>query len=111
MAQYSFLITGASSGLGLEIAIEALKAGHSVVATARDPAAAARHHPEIQSLGGSWIQLDVTRPDTKDRVAAVVKEKAVNVLINNAGYGLLGSLEDTSSVCLCSFFPSSHCFS
>lgn len=96
MSKYSFLITGASSGLGLEIATEALRAGHSVVATARDPATAAKNHPEIESLGGTWYQLDVTRPDTKDRVAAVVKEKGVNVLVNNAGYGILGSLEDIS---------------
>ncbi|KAM7195493.1 oxidoreductase clan [Rhypophila sp. PSN 637] len=96
MTKYSFLITGASSGLGLQIATEALKGGHSVVATARDPTAAAQSHPEIESLGGSWAQLDVTRPDTKDRVAEIVKEKSVNVLVNNAGYGLLGSLEDIS---------------
>ncbi|KAM7185985.1 hypothetical protein V8F20_011576 [Naviculisporaceae sp. PSN 640] len=95
-SMYSFLITGASSGLGLEIAIEALKAGHSVVATARDPATAAKKHPEIESHGGIWAELDVTRPDTKDRVATIVKEKNVNVLVNNAGYGILGSLEDIS---------------
>jgi short-subunit dehydrogenase len=94
MTKNSFLITGASSGLGLQIAIEALTSGHSVVATARNPTAAAVDHPEIESLGGSWIQLDVTRPDTKERVATVVREKGINVLINNAGYGLLGSLED-----------------
>ncbi|KAK3315684.1 hypothetical protein B0H66DRAFT_269227 [Apodospora peruviana] len=96
MTDYSFLVTGASSGLGLEVATRALEAGHSVVAAARDPAIAARDHPEIESLGGSWIQLDVTHRDTKDRVATVVRENGVNVLVNNAGYGLLGSLEDTA---------------
>ena len=98
MAPYYFLITGASSGLGLQTAIEALRSGHSVVATARDPTSAARDHPEIESLGGTWMQLDVTHADTKERVAAVVREKGVNVLVNNAGYGLLGSLEDMASV-------------
>ncbi|KAK3311870.1 hypothetical protein B0H66DRAFT_614444 [Apodospora peruviana] len=96
MTNYSFLVTGASSGLGLEAATKALEAGHSVVATVRDPTAAARNHPEIKSLGGSWIQLDVTHRDTKDHMATVVREKGVNVLVNNAGYGLLGSLEDTA---------------
>ncbi|KAF7552338.1 hypothetical protein G7Z17_g4412 [Cylindrodendrum hubeiense] len=95
MASYSFLITGASSGLGLQLAVEALKAGHSVVATARNPTTAAQNHPEVEELGGSWFQLDVTHANTKERVAEVVREKGINVLINNGGYGILGSLEDT----------------
>jgi NAD(P)-dependent dehydrogenase (short-subunit alcohol dehydrogenase family) len=98
MARYSFLITGASSGLGLEIAIEALKQGHAVVAAARNPSAASEEHPEVQKLGGTWVELDVTRADTKETVARVVKEAGVNVLINCAGYGILGSLENTEYV-------------
>lgn len=106
MAKYSFLITGASSGLGLQLATEALKSGHSVVATARNATSAAQEHPEIESLGGSWLQLDVTHPDTKERVATVVRDKGVNVLVNNAGYGLLGSLEDMALVyLLAAFYP------
>lgn len=95
MAQHSFLITGASSGLGLQLAVEALKAGHSVVATARNPTKAAQDHPEVEELGGSWLQLDVTHTDTKERVDKAVQERQVNVLVNCAGYGILGSLEDT----------------
>ncbi|KAM0248013.1 hypothetical protein ACHAQJ_009648 [Trichoderma viride] len=95
MTRNSFLITGASSGLGIEIALEALKQGHAVVAAARNPSAASKEHPEVQKLGGIWVELDVTRADTKDSVAKVVKEAGVNVLINCAGYGILGSLENT----------------
>ncbi|PNP38999.1 hypothetical protein TGAMA5MH_09225 [Trichoderma gamsii] len=95
MSRHSFLITGASSGLGLEIALEALKQGHVVAAGARNPSEAAKQHPEVQQLGGKWVELDVTRADTKESVARIVKDAGVDVLINCAGYGILGSLENT----------------
>lgn len=95
MSRHSFLITGASSGLGLEIALEALKQGHVVAAGARNPAEAAKQHPQVQELGGKWVELDVTRADTKESVARIVKDAGVDVLINCAGYGILGSLENT----------------
>ena len=94
MSQYTFLVTGASSGLGLHISLQALKAGHSVVGTARNPEKAAQDHPEFEQLGGVWQNLDVTDPNTQSIVEKVVQDKAVNVLVNNAGYGILGSLED-----------------
>lgn len=98
MSRHSFLITGASSGLGLEIALEALKQGHVVAAGARNPAEAAKQHPQVQELGGKWVELDVTRADTKESVARIVKDAGVDVLINCAGYGILGSLENTEYV-------------
>lgn len=106
MSRHSFLITGASSGLGLEIALEALKQGHVVAAGARNPSEAAKQHPEVQQLGGKWVELDVTRADTKESVARIVKDAGVDVLINCAGYGILGSLENTEYVvCLVFFHP------
>lgn len=91
----SLLITGASSGLGLSLALQALRLGHKVVATARNPETAAKNHPDLEALGGRWVGLDVTLTSTAQRVAEIVKQYQVNVLVNNAGYAILGSLEDT----------------
>lgn len=90
-----WLITGASSGFGTVLAKAALKAGHKVIATARNPVKAAEAHPEIESLGGRWLELDVTSPDTKEKVDKAIQEFGrIDVVINNAGYSILGSVED-----------------
>jgi NAD(P)-dependent dehydrogenase (short-subunit alcohol dehydrogenase family) len=57
---FSFLITGGSSGLGLNLALAALRSGHRVMATARNPTKAKQASPEVEKLGGSWLELDVT---------------------------------------------------
>jgi short-subunit dehydrogenase len=97
-APKTWLITGASSGLGAALAEAALKAGHRVIATARNINTAAEANPQISSLGGNWIELDVTSPDTAKKVEDAVQEAGgvVDVVINNAGYSLLGSIEDMS---------------
>ncbi|EAW08538.1 putative short chain oxidoreductase/dehydrogenase [Aspergillus clavatus NRRL 1] len=93
----TWLITGASSGFGTILAEAVLKAGHRVIATARDPVKAAQTHPQIESLGGVWLQLDVTRADAKQTVEDTVREQGrIDVVVNNAGYGLFGSVEDMS---------------
>jgi NAD(P)-dependent dehydrogenase (short-subunit alcohol dehydrogenase family) len=94
-APQTWLITGASSGFGAILAEAVLKAGHRVVATARNPVKAAQTCPQIESLGGTWLQLDVTRPDTKETVEEAIREQGrIDVVVNNAGYALLGSVED-----------------
>jgi NADP-dependent 3-hydroxy acid dehydrogenase YdfG len=96
MASQLWLITGASSGFGALMAENALKAGHRVLATARNPMKAAQDYPQIESLGGKWLQLDVTSKQTKEQVGQAIQENGgkIDVIINNAGYGLLGSIED-----------------
>jgi NAD(P)-dependent dehydrogenase (short-subunit alcohol dehydrogenase family) len=93
-----WFVTGASRGFGLEIARQALERGDAVVATARDP-------KQIEkSLGenrGSLlaIALDVT-DETQARAAAaqaVDRFGRIDVLVNNAGRGLLGAVEEASS--------------
>ena len=90
----SWLITGASGGLGAEMAKLALKNGHSVVATARHPDIASRTHPEILQLGGVWKTLDVTDKTTAEKVKTLVDEHDIDVVVNNAGFALLGAIED-----------------
>jgi NADP-dependent 3-hydroxy acid dehydrogenase YdfG len=55
-----WFITGSSVGLGAALAIHILKSGHKVIATARNIASASKANPDIASLGGQWMTLDVT---------------------------------------------------
>ena len=92
-----WFITGASRGFGLEIAREALSRGDHVVATARDPQAVATALPD----GGDRllaVELDVHRPEQIAAAvdAAVAKFGRIDALVNNAGRGLVGAVEETS---------------
>jgi NADP-dependent 3-hydroxy acid dehydrogenase YdfG len=91
MASELWLITGASSGFGALMAENALKAGHRVLATARNTTKAVQDYPRIESLGGTWLQLDVTSKKTQAHVEQAIQENGgkIDVIINNAGYGLL----------------------
>ncbi|MBB4124890.1 NAD(P)-dependent dehydrogenase (short-subunit alcohol dehydrogenase family) [Xanthomonas translucens] len=90
------MITGSSRGLGRALAGAVLHAGHRLVATARDPAQlqdlAERHGDAVRT-----VQLDVTDPDAAQRAVrtAVDAFGGLDVLVNNAGYGNVDSVEDT----------------
>lgn len=97
MPVLNWLITGASNGLGLALTLEVLQAGHKVIATARNVAKASTSHPAVEKFGGTWLQLDVNKPDTKHIVEDAVQNVfrgRIDVLVNNAGYSILGSIED-----------------
>lgn len=98
MESKTWLVTGASSGLGTAIAETALRAGNKVIATARNPTKAAEDNPQIAELGGIWVQLDVTQSDTAEKVEDAIRQAGgtIDVVVNNAGYSLLGSIEDMS---------------
>lgn len=91
---YKWLITGASNGLGAALALQVLRAGQGVVATARNVPKAAKDFPEVEKRGGTWLKLDVTQPDCQEVVRKVVEEQGINVVVNNAGFGARGTLED-----------------
>ena len=91
-----WFITGVSSGFGTEIALKALEAGQRVIGTIRDRRKASSQASTIEDRGGKILVLDVT-----DAIACLaVFKKAediygrVDVLVNNAGYSLLGAVED-----------------
>ena len=93
--QKTALITGCSSGIGRAAAHAFLDEGWTVYATARNPA-------DIESLGEAGCELaalDVTDQGDIDRVVGRVldEEGAVDALINNAGYGQFGPVEDVST--------------
>jgi len=83
------LVTGASSGLGNAIAIHLALQGYIVFGTSRKPQA------DMGQI--SMLQLDVTDDESISTAVAQVIARAgrIDVLINNAGSGLCGALEDT----------------
>ena len=92
-----FLITGVSSGFGRALAQAALADGHRVVGTLRDQTALG----EFELLGpGRAIGklLDVTHTDAIADAVADIEGKVgpIDVLVNNAGYGYEGILEETT---------------
>jgi NAD(P)-dependent dehydrogenase (short-subunit alcohol dehydrogenase family) len=90
-----WFITGCSSGFGRAIAEAALAAGHRVIATARD----IRSIADLEKEGHCHLlALDVTEPES---IPKVIREAAevwgrIDVLVNNAGYGLVGAVEEGS---------------
>ncbi|TGJ80549.1 hypothetical protein E0Z10_g8229 [Xylaria hypoxylon] len=74
----TWLVTGASSGIGQSISIAALDAGHKVIGATRDVSKAETANPDFAAK------------------AAVREEYDIDVLVNNAGYAFIGGVEDTS---------------
>ena len=89
--QKTIFITGASAGLGRATAKLFASKGWKVVASMRDP----KKEKELGSISGiQLMSLDVTDPRQIESVAEqVVASGGVDVVFNNAGYGLAGALE------------------
>ncbi|MDB5550259.1 MAG: family NAD(P)-dependent oxidoreductase [Rhizobium sp.] len=96
MTSKTWFITGASSGFGNAFARHALSQGHNVVATARNADKLKDLHLEAPDRVLA-LTLDVTRPGDAERAVAAAIERfgAIDVLINNAGYAIVGTIEET----------------
>ena len=91
---FRWLITGCSTGIGREIALAALAAGHQVAATARRPETIA----DIAAANERAIALTLDVTD-QQQIAAAVKMTidaygGIDVLVNNAGYGYMSAVEE-----------------
>ncbi|MET0952831.1 MAG: oxidoreductase [Aeromicrobium sp.] len=91
----TWLVTGGSSGFGRALADEIVRRGDRVAVTARDASRLADVPDGASSLG---LVLDLTDESTFDPALDRLDRAfgPVDVLINNAGYGLLGAIEETS---------------
>jgi NAD(P)-dependent dehydrogenase (short-subunit alcohol dehydrogenase family) len=90
-----WLVTGCSSGLGLELARTIVRSGQRCIASSRNPSKTPEAVAEIEKLGGVWITLDVAGPDVEASIAECVKvHGSIDVLVNNAGYADGGVLEE-----------------
>lgn len=89
------LVTGASSGIGKATAQGLLQQGHTVYAAARRVEAM----QDLEAQGAIPLRMDITREDDVTAVVERISKEhgAVDVLVNNAGYAIYGSVEETST--------------
>ncbi|KAK4121512.1 NAD(P)-binding protein [Parathielavia appendiculata] len=95
MAPLVWLITGCSSGFGAQFVHSALARGDKVIATGRNAATKLKH---LDGTGAAIVDLDVSLPEAE--VKNIVDKAAkihgrIDVLVNNAGYGFFGAIEET----------------
>lgn len=88
------LVTGASSGMGKTSAEDLIKAGHKVYCLARN----VEKMKDLAKLSGHVMKMDVTDEEDVENVVKeiIAKEGKIDVLWNNAGYGLYGPVEELS---------------
>jgi short-subunit dehydrogenase len=94
------LVTGAGSGIGQAIANRLAAAGHAVVGTVRDPerAQALTDAAQQTGLALNFVPLDLALRESIETAAGRVLENGpVDVLVNNAGFGLFGPVEDAGA--------------
>jgi NAD(P)-dependent dehydrogenase (short-subunit alcohol dehydrogenase family) len=95
-AQRVFLITGVSSGFGRALSEAALTAGHTVIGTVRSEAAIAEFE-KLHADRAHGVVLDVTDFAAIESTIKDIAERVgpIDVLVNNAGYGHEGTLEES----------------
>ncbi|HEY0568684.1 MAG TPA: SDR family oxidoreductase [Xanthobacteraceae bacterium] len=96
MTERVTLITGASAGIGTELARVFASNGHRVALVARRADRLAALATEIAAKGGAApivIPCDLEQPDAGDKIAAALAAEGVEIeyLVNNAGFGLFGN--------------------
>jgi NAD(P)-dependent dehydrogenase (short-subunit alcohol dehydrogenase family) len=92
----TLLVTGASTGLGLAVAVQAAAAGFRTIATMRDPARRAALDAALAAVGttAEVLPLDVT--DTASVTAAIDAAGPIDVLVANAGMGFARAAEQAT---------------
>ncbi len=88
------LVTGASKGIGFELAKKLLSEGNTVYCAARSTEKMA----DLQAKGGKIISLDCGNPQSIELCVKTIADECggVDILVNNAGFGLYGAVENVS---------------
>ena len=94
------LVTGSSSGIGFETSLALARNGYHTFATMRNLGKDEKIKQiiEKEDLSIEILELDVDNEESVNRVIKTVSEKKgrIDVLVNNAGYGMWGTVEDVS---------------
>lgn len=92
--QLTALVTGASSGIGKETAKQLIEDGYKVYAAARR----LEMMDDLKNLGAIPLKMDITKEEDIQNVFKIIEEESagVDVLVNNAGFGSYGAMEDMS---------------
>ncbi|MBM9504379.1 SDR family NAD(P)-dependent oxidoreductase [Actinacidiphila acididurans] len=94
----TWLVTGATSGFGRLVTERALAAGAHVIAVGRRADRLADLAAQAPQGRITTLPLDITAPDAQEVLADAVRSAGrLDVLVNNAGYGLFGSVEQTGA--------------
>ncbi len=92
------VVTGSSSGIGLEISLDLARNGFTTYATMRSltKGSELRNVADKERLPLKFVQLDVTNDSSVSGAIQTIFDESnrIDVLVNNAGYGLTGALED-----------------
>lgn len=89
------LITGASSGIGRDMARELAKRGYDLILVARRRNRLEEIKNEITGVSVETIECDVSTEENCTKLYNSVKDKGVDMLVNNAGFGLAGEFLST----------------
>ena len=100
MEQKVVLVTGGSSGIGRSIGNYLTQKGYKVYGTTRDP----ERYPDFKDF--TLLRLDVRQPDSIEKALKTLLEAEgrLDVLVNNAGVGITGPLEETPNEAILNAF-------
>lgn len=93
-----WFITGISSGLGKALATTVIENGDFVIGTFRNQNQTDAFNKQCNKRALA-LNLDITKPEQIEAVFKIISEKfkKIDVLVNNAGYGIAGAIEETNS--------------
>lgn len=89
------LITGASSGMGRDMARYLAKGGHDLILVARRKERLEELKNELTNVKVTVVSLDLTNRDNVFKLYDKFKNENIDMLINNAGFGLFGTFDET----------------
>ncbi len=89
------LVTGASSGLGRALAVEIAAKGTSLLLTGRNTAEL-QQTAALLSVPTELVSIDLSIPSERKELIELIRDKAPDLIINNAGFGIYGDAAETS---------------
>lgn len=96
------LVTGASSGIGAEIAAELATQGYDAILSGRDHSRLEETADRVRRAGGTaeTYPVDLSRPEGPSDLLSRVGDRSIEVLVNNAGFGYDGEFADMDTVAI-----------